>query len=206
VLSTNTSTVENPNFTKNADGLIPAIVQDARTGRVLMQGYMNEAALQQTRSTGKVTFFSRSKQRLWTKGESSGHFLSVQDILSDCDQDSLLIKATPDGPTCHTGADTCWNEPNRHPSFLFELERVIQERQKNPPPGSYTAKLFAAGTAKIAQKVGEEAVETVIEAMKHDRDGLLNESADLLYHLLVLFADQKISLGDVEAVLEKRHG
>jgi len=197
--------MENPDFDKMPDGLIPAIVQDIRTGKVLMQGFMNVEALERTRSSGQVTFFSRSKQRLWTKGESSGHFLLVKDIRLDCDRDALLIQAEPLGPVCHTGADTCWKESNTHPSFLFELERVIQERKKNPTPGSYTAKLFAAGTAKIAQKVGEEAVETVIEALQRDRERLLSESADLLYHLLVLFADQEVTLEDVEQVLRSRH-
>jgi phosphoribosyl-ATP pyrophosphohydrolase/phosphoribosyl-AMP cyclohydrolase len=198
--------MENPDFDKMPDGLIPAIVQDARTGKVLMQGFMNAEALTQTQQTGKVTFFSRSKQRLWTKGETTGHFLVLKAMHLDCDRDSLLIQAEPQGPTCHTGADTCWNETNTHPSFLFELERVIQDRYRNPTPGSYTAKLFAAGTAKIAQKVGEEAVETVIEALQRDRDRLLNESADLLYHLLVLFSDQGVGLKDVEQVLRERHG
>lgn len=194
-----------PDFEKTPDGLLPAIVQDARTGQVLMQGYMNAEALAATRANGKVTFFSRSKQRLWTKGESSGHYLDLQDILLDCDRDSILIKAHPNGPVCHTGADTCWQERNVPLSFLFELEALIQQRRRDAPAGSYTTSLFAAGTPKIAQKVGEEAVETIIEAMKGDRDHLLNETADLLYHLLVLLSDQGVSLGDVEAVLKARH-
>jgi len=188
------------------DGLIPAIVQDVRTGAVLMLGYMNAEAWAQTQQSGKVTFFSRSKQRLWTKGETSNHFLLVRDLLLDCDNDAILVKAEPQGPTCHTGADTCWNEPNEHPSFLFDLEQLIHTRREQAPEGSYTAKLFASGTAKIAQKVGEEAVETVIEALQGDRERLLNESADLLYHLLVLLADQGTNLTAVEAILRERHG
>jgi phosphoribosyl-AMP cyclohydrolase / phosphoribosyl-ATP pyrophosphohydrolase len=194
-----------PDFNKTSDGLVPAIVQDARTSKVLMLGYMNAEALAVTRETGRVTFFSRSKQRLWTKGETSGHFLHVRNIALDCDRDAILIKAEPDGPTCHTGADTCWNETNEHPSFLHQLETIVQTRKTNAPEGSYTAKLFAAGTAKIAQKVGEEAVETVIEAMKDDRTLLLSETADLLYHLLVLLAHKGAALEDVEAVLRARH-
>jgi phosphoribosyl-AMP cyclohydrolase / phosphoribosyl-ATP pyrophosphohydrolase len=194
-----------PDFNKTSDGLVPAIVQDARTSKVLMLGYMNAEALAATRETGRVTFFSRSKQRLWTKGETSGHYLHVRNIALDCDRDAILIKAEPDGPTCHTGADTCWNETNEHPSFLHQLETIVQTRKTNAPEGSYTAKLFAAGTAKIAQKVGEEAVETVIEAMKDDRTLLLSETADLLYHLLVLLAHKGAALEDVEAVLRARH-
>lgn len=194
-----------PDFDKMPGGLLPAIVQDARTGVVLMQAYMNAEALAETQASGRVTFFSRSKQRLWTKGEQSGHYLALRDVLLDCDGDAILIKAEPQGPVCHTGADTCWNEHNVHASFLFDLEKLVQERHENRPAGSYTTSLFAAGTAKIAQKVGEEAVETIIEAMKGDRDGLLNETADLLYHLLVLLADQGVALKDVESVLHHRH-
>lgn len=194
-----------PDFAKSADGLLPAIVQDNRTGQVLMLGYMNAEALTHTQTTGRVTFFSRSKQRLWTKGETSGHYLQLQSIALDCDQDALLVKAIPDGPTCHTGSDTCWNERNVPQPFLYQLEHLIHERHKSAPPTSYTAKLFAAGTHKIAQKVGEEAVETVIEALRNDRERLLEESADLLYHLLVLLTDRGLTLTDVEAVLQKRH-
>lgn len=194
-----------PDFDKMPGGLLPAIVQDARTGVVLMQAYMNAEALTETRRSGKVTFFSRSKQRLWTKGEQSGHYLELRDLLLDCDNDAILVKAEPKGPVCHTGADTCWKERNVHASFLFDLERLIQERKKDAPAGSYTTSLFAAGTPKIAQKVGEEAVETIIEAMKGDRDRFLNETGDLLYHLLVLLADQGVTLQDVEGVLRSRH-
>jgi phosphoribosyl-AMP cyclohydrolase / phosphoribosyl-ATP pyrophosphohydrolase len=194
-----------PDFAKAADGLLPAIVQDARTGVVLMLGYFNAEALAETQATGHVTFFSRSKQRLWTKGESSGHYLLLNDLRLDCDQDTFLVKATPQGPTCHTGADTCWNEPNEAGSFLHTLEGIIQNRRDTAPPGSYTAKLFASGTHKIAQKVGEEAVETVIEALRDDRPRLIEEVADLTYHLLVLLADRKVTLAEVESVLRNRH-
>lgn len=194
-----------PDFTKTADGLIPAVIQDARTATVLMLGYMNAEALQQTQETGFVTFFSRSKQRLWKKGEESGHVLHVRDILLDCDNDSLLIRAEPAGPVCHTGADTCWNQPNEAPDFLHQLENIIRDRSNDAPQVSYTAQLFASGIAKIAQKVGEEAVETIIEAMTDDRERLLNETADLLYHLLVLLAAKEIRLEEVENVLLSRH-
>lgn len=187
------------------DGLMPAIIQDARTRNVLMLGYMNAQALEATRTGGKVTFFSRSKQRLWTKGETSGHFLSVVSIALDCDADALLITAHPHGPVCHTGTDTCWNEPNEPASFLLHLERIIQERAQAPSESSYTARLLAKGTPKVAQKVGEEAVETVIEALQGNRERFLEECADLLYHLLVLIKDQGLELADVEAVLRKRH-
>jgi phosphoribosyl-ATP pyrophosphohydrolase/phosphoribosyl-AMP cyclohydrolase len=195
-----------PDFSKFPDGLIPAVVQDAGTRAVLMLGYMNAEALEATQSTGRVTFYSRSKQRLWTKGETSGHFLNVLDIRLDCDNDALLIKATPAGPVCHTGADTCWNEKNEAPSFLHALENVIQSRKGAAPESSYTARLYASGMPKIAQKVGEEAVETVIEALGGTDERLLSESADLLYHLLVLLSARGLSLSDVEAVLRGRHG
>lgn len=194
-----------PDFNKMPDGLIPTIVQDASTGTVLMLGYMNAAALEATRQTGLTTFFSRSKQRLWVKGETSGHSLRVQQIRLDCDQDAILVKATPTGPVCHTGDDTCWKEPNRPSGFLQELEQIILQRKSAAPESSYTAKLFAAGIPKIAQKVGEEAVETVIEALGQDRDLFLNETADLLFHLLVLLAAKDVSLAEVEGVLRKRH-
>lgn len=195
-----------PDFDKMPDGLVPAIVQDARTRTVLMLGYVNQEALEHTRKTGLVTFFSRSKQRLWTKGETSGHTLQVRDILLDCDSDALLVLAEPNGPTCHTGADTCWQQPNVAPSFLLELENVIQQRLAAADgQSSYTARLVASGIAKVAQKVGEEAVETVIEALGDNRERLLNESADLLYHLLVLLTAKGASLADVEAVLAERH-
>ncbi|MCW5922612.1 MAG: bifunctional phosphoribosyl-AMP cyclohydrolase/phosphoribosyl-ATP diphosphatase HisIE [Saprospiraceae bacterium] len=194
-----------PDFAKMHDGLVPAVVQDARTGVVLMLGYMDEAALAHTQATGLVTFFSRSKQRLWTKGETSGHHLRLHDVRLDCDQDAILIKAFPAGPVCHTGADTCWGEQNRAVSFLLELENIIHERGKASPEMSYTARLLAEGIPKIAQKVGEEAVETVIEAMGDNRERLLNEAADLLYHLLVLLAAKQMRLEEVEGVLKGRH-
>ncbi len=187
------------------DGLVPAVVQDDRTGVVLMLGYMNAAALAKTRETGLVTFFSRSKQRLWTKGESSGNVLQLRDILLDCDHDAILIKAEPAGPVCHTGADTCWGERNQSAYFLPTLENVIRERRTAAPEGSYTARLFAEGIPKIAQKVGEEAVETVIESLGNNRERLLDETADLLYHLLVLLAAKEVKLEEVEAKLRERH-
>jgi phosphoribosyl-AMP cyclohydrolase / phosphoribosyl-ATP pyrophosphohydrolase len=194
-----------PDFGKMPDGLIPAVVQDIKTGTVLMLGYMNAEALAVTRETGLVTFFSRSKQRLWTKGEVSGNNLRVLEILLDCDQDALLVKATPTGPVCHSGDDTCWGEQNKSNHFLQELEQIILQRKGNAPESSYTAKLFAAGIPKMAQKVGEEAVETVIEALGHDRNLFLNETADLLFHLLVLLAAKEVTLAEVEGVLKLRN-
>ncbi len=192
-------------FEKMPDGLVPAVVQDARTGVVLMLGYMNAQALAKTRETGLVTFFSRSKQRLWTKGESSGHVLRLRELLSDCDSDAILVKAEPSGPVCHTGDDTCWGERNHSARFLNELEHIIRSRRASAPESSYTARLFAEGIAKIAQKVGEEAVETVIEALGDNRERLLNESADLLYHLLVLLTAKDVGLEEVEMILKNRH-
>ena len=194
-----------PDFAKMPDGLIPAIVQNAENQQVLMLGYLNAEALEQTLKSGLVTFFSRSKQRLWTKGESSGNTLALQEIYLDCDQDAILIKAIPKGPVCHTGTDTCWAEDKASGYFLPTLEKTILDRQKNAPEDSYTAKLFASGIPKMAQKVGEEAVETVIEALGQDRNLLLNETADLLYHLLVLLAAKEVRLEEVEAVLQARH-
>lgn len=194
-----------PNFEKSADGLLPAVVQDAATNQVLMLGYMNAEALEVTRSSGLVTFFSRSKQRLWTKGEVSGNHLQVRQILLDCDRDAILIKAVPLGPVCHTGTDTCWGEANQPLQFLSQLENIVQQRKLDAPEGSYTTQLFAAGIPKIAQKVGEEAVETVIEALGDNRNLFLNETADLLYHLMVLLAAKKVRLKDVEEVLRARH-
>lgn len=194
-----------PDFAKMPDGLVPAVVQDTRTGVVLMLGYMNAEALAKTRETSLVTFFSRSKQRLWTKGESSGNVLHLRDMLLDCDQDAILIKAEPAGPVCHTGADTCWGERNQSAYFLPTLENVIRERRTAAPEGSYTARLFAEGIPKIAQKVGEEAVETVIESLGNNRERLLDETADLLYHLLVLLAAKEVKLEEVEAKLRERH-
>ena len=192
-------------FNKYADGLVPAVVQDYNTQKVLMLGFMNEAALQQTMAAGKVTFYSRSKKRLWTKGEESGNFLLVKQVLPDCDNDTLLIKAHPLGPTCHTGADTCWSERNHSENFLFYLEDIIRLRKAGTDESSYVKKLFAKGINKIAQKVGEEAVELVIEA-KDDNDHLfLDEAADLLFHYLLLLNAKGHNLQAVTDVLEKRH-
>ncbi|MFT5997669.1 MAG: phosphoribosyl-ATP pyrophosphohydrolase/phosphoribosyl-AMP cyclohydrolase [Neolewinella sp.] len=191
-------------FQKNDDGLLPAIIQDADTRVVLMQGYMNRKALDKTLETDKVTFFSRSKQRLWTKGESSKNYLHLVSIAADCDHDSLLIQARPDGPTCHTGTDTCWGEANQG-EFLDHLERTIQHRRDNPSEKSYTSQLLARGINKVAQKVGEEAVELVIEAKDDDRDLFLGEAADLMYHYVVLLAAKGYSLEDVREVLRSRH-
>ncbi len=191
-------------FSKN-QGLTPAIVQDANTGKVLMLGYMNAEALQKTITDGVVTFFSRSKNRLWTKGETSGHFLHVLELRTDCDQDTILIKARPDGPVCHTGADTCFDEVNDAPNFLYALEKIIHDRKVQPKAGSYTTSLFQRGINKIAQKVGEEAVELVIEAKDDNPELFLGEAADLLYHYLILLAAKGYHLHDVLQVLENRH-
>lgn len=193
----------NPDFSKYTDGLLPVIVQDSRSNSVLMLGFMNEAALDQTTKEGKLTFYSRSKKRLWTKGESSGHFLFVKEMRLDCDSDTLLVKASPAGPVCHTGADTCFGEHNSGFS-LAALEQVIAERKQNPSPASYTARLFAKGINAIAQKVGEEAVELVIESKDNDREKFLNEAADLAYHYLVLLQAKGCSLKEVEKILEGR--
>ncbi|HVI47567.1 MAG TPA: bifunctional phosphoribosyl-AMP cyclohydrolase/phosphoribosyl-ATP diphosphatase HisIE [Chitinophaga sp.] len=193
-------------FQKSADGLVPAIIQDAATSKVLMLGYMNRAALDKTLEEGKVTFYSRSKQRLWTKGEESGNFLLMQDVKVDCDSDTLLIKANPVGPVCHTGADTCWDEKNITTDFLAKLESIIADRKNNPSEKSYTSQLFARGINKVAQKVGEEAVEVVIEAKDNNDQLFLNESADLLYHYLVLLQAKGFTLADVVEILKERHG
>ena len=183
----------------DAAGLIPAIVQDADTRVVLMQGYMNRESLIETERSGKVCFFSRSRQRLWTKGEESGHFLLVKEILVDCDRDSLLVKVNPVGPTCHTGQDTCWGEKNVNKDFLFYLQRYLEKRKDASPEISYTARLIGKGINKVAQKVGEEA--------KDDNEDLfLNEAADLMYHYIVLLIAKGYRLEDVERVLEGRHG
>ncbi len=194
----------NIDFEKYADGLAPAIVQDAETEKVLMLGFMNREAFERTRASGKATFFSRSRQKLWTKGERSGKFLNVREILIDCDADTVLIKATPVGAVCHTGADTCFAEKNESDNFLFELEKIIVNRRENPNDNSYTSKLFQKGINKIAQKVGEEAVELVIEAKDERRDLFKAEAADLLFHLLVLLAAKDVSLGEILETLEKR--
>lgn len=186
------------------NGLVPCVVQDASTNKVLMVAFMNAEAYDKTVREKKVTFYSRSKKRLWTKGETSGNSLELVEILQDCDNDSLLIKVNPKGPTCHTGADTCFNEKNEGWN-LNRLEAMIKDRKSNPKKGSYTTSLFEAGLNKIAQKVGEEAVELVIEAKDENKDLFLNEAADLLYHYLVLLQAKNTSLDDVKAVLKKRH-
>ena len=192
-------------FKKYSDGLAPAVVQDYKTSKVLMLGFMNEEALVKTMAEGKVTFFSRSKQRLWTKGEESGHHLLVKQVLADCDNDTLLIKAEPLGPTCHTGADTCWSERNHSDNFLFYLEDIINLRKNSAVETSYVKQLFSKGINKIAQKVGEEAVEMVIEAKDNNETLFLEESADLLFHYLLLLNAKGHNLQDVINVLTKRH-
>lgn len=193
-------------FNKNSDGLVPAIVQDARTLKVLMLGYMNAEALAQTKSSGKVTFFSRTKKRLWTKGEESGNFLNLVSLSEDCDQDSLLIKVNPVGPTCHKGNDTCWDESNTQTyGFLTELEETIAKRKTTTKNDrSYVSSLFKEGVNKIAQKVGEEAVETVIEALDNNDDLFVSESADLLFHYLILLQAKDYTLDDIVKTLEMR--
>ena len=196
----------NIDFTKNSDGLVPAIIQDAQTLNVLMLGYMNQEAFDKTESTGKVTFFSRTKDRLWTKGEKSGNFLNLVDIKLDCDNDSLLIKVNPVGPTCHTGTDTCWSESNAESyGFISKLEDTITNRIENADTSkSYVASLFKKGINKVAQKVGEEAVEVVIEAKDNNDELFLNESADLLFHYLMLLQAKGYKLNDVVNVLKSR--
>lgn len=188
------------------NGLVPAIIQDAATQKVLMLGFMNREAYQKTVETGKVTFYSRTKQRLWTKGEESGNFLYVVDIKSDCDEDTLLIQVHPVGPVCHTGTDTCWGEENRQPvMFLKELQEFISRRYAEMPEGSYTTSLFQSGVNKMAQKVGEEAVETVIEACNGSNERLVYEGADLLYHLIVLLTSKGLRIEDLANELIERH-
>lgn len=187
-------------------GLIPAIIQDSQTGKVLMLGYMNQESLERTNELGKVTFYSRSKQRLWTKGEESGNYLELVSISEDCDSDALLVKANPKGPTCHKGTDTCWGEDNTEfNGFLSKLEDVIRDRRENAPEDSYVASLFSKGINKIAQKVGEEAVELVIESKDDSEELFLNESADLLFHYLILLQAKGYSLSDVIKILKGRH-
>ena len=193
-----------PDFSKYTDGLMPVIIQDSISNKVLMLGFMNEESFAKTTTDGKVTFFSRSKQRLWTKGETSNNFLLVKEIIVDCDNDTLLIKASPTGPVCHTGADTCFNESNS--SFSLEkLEGIIADRKNNPSASSYTSSLFAKGINKIAQKVGEEAVELVIESKDDNKEKFLGEAGDLLYHYLVLLQAKNYKLLDVIDVLAQRH-
>lgn len=188
------------------DNLLPAIIQHAATGAILMQGYMSQESLAATLDTGKATFFSRSKQALWVKGETSGNFLNVQQVLSDCDQDSLLIACTPIGPSCHLGTESCFPEQKlTQQNFLSQLEQVIASKKEDDPKESYTAHLFSRGTTKMAQKVGEEGVEVALAAVAETKEDLLGECADLFYHTLVLLADQKIDLSEVMAVLQQRH-
>jgi phosphoribosyl-ATP pyrophosphohydrolase/phosphoribosyl-AMP cyclohydrolase len=197
------------NFDKSPDGLIPAVIQDVLTGKVLMLGYMNEEAYKKTQDEKIVTFFSRSKQRLWTKGETSNHFLHVKKMLIDCDGDTILIHASPDGPTCHTGADTCFEEVNdagvTKVLFINRLRAVIKDRKINPSSKSYTSELFGLGINKVAQKVGEEAVELLIEAKDDNKDLFLGEAADLFYHYLVLLEQKNYEFDEVLDVLMKRH-
>jgi phosphoribosyl-ATP pyrophosphohydrolase/phosphoribosyl-AMP cyclohydrolase len=184
---------------------VPAIIQDADTQKVLMLGFMNAEALIKTSELQKVTFFSRSKNRLWTKGEESGNYLFVKEIKSDCDNDTLLIQASPAGPVCHTGADTCWGEKNETDNFLVQLEQIIEERKNNPSQKSYTSSLFEKGINKIAQKVGEEAIELVIEAKDDNAFLFKNEAADLLFHYLILLQAKGFKLQDVLEILKERH-
>ncbi|GHE61783.1 MULTISPECIES: bifunctional phosphoribosyl-AMP cyclohydrolase/phosphoribosyl-ATP diphosphatase HisIE [Roseivirga] len=188
------------------NGLVPAIIQDLKTAKVLMLGYMNKEALEKTLHTGKVTFFSRSKQRLWTKGETSENYLQLKSVAVDCDSDSLLVLVEPKGPTCHTGSDTCWDEINvNNIQFLSYLTQVIKERKQLPTDESYVARLFSKGINKVAQKVGEEAVEVVIEAKDNDEKLFLNESADLLFHLMMLLEAKGYTLNEVVSILKERH-
>lgn len=188
------------------NGLVPAIIQDADTQKVLMLGFMNEEAYEKTVETEKVTFYSRTRKTLWTKGETSGNFLHVVCIKTDCDNDTLLIKVHPDGPVCHTGADTCWNEKNEQDIlFLKELQDFISKRHEEMPEGSYTTSLFLSGVNKMAQKVGEEAVETVIEATNGTNERLIYESSDLLYHLIVLLTSKGLRIEDLAKELKERH-
>ena len=188
-------------------GLVPAIVQDARTKNVLMLGFMNREAYDKTVATGKVTFWSRTRNCLWTKGETSGNYLNLVEARNDCDKDTLLVKAIPDGPTCHTGTDTCWGEDNSANPLLFltELQDFIEKRHEEMPEGSYTTSLFRKGINRIAQKVGEEALETVIEATNGSNDKMVYEASDLLYHLIVMLTEKGLRIEDVAGELQKRH-
>ncbi|ATA26948.1 bifunctional phosphoribosyl-AMP cyclohydrolase/phosphoribosyl-ATP diphosphatase [Brenneria goodwinii] len=190
---------------EKTDGLMPVIVQHAVSGEVLMLGYMDQNALKATEDSGKVTFFSRTKQRLWTKGETSGNFLNVVSITPDCDNDTLLVLANPIGPTCHLGKNSCFSPAASEWLFLYELEQLLGERKSADPASSYTARLYASGTKRIAQKVGEEGLETALAATVHDREELTNEAADLMYHLLVLLQDQDLSLANIINRLRERH-
>ncbi|MDG2372123.1 MAG: bifunctional phosphoribosyl-AMP cyclohydrolase/phosphoribosyl-ATP diphosphatase HisIE [Flavobacteriaceae bacterium] len=196
----------NLNFSKTTDGLIPAIIQDAKTKNVLMLGYMNKASLDKTQQTGKVTFFSRSKNCLWTKGEKSGNFLKLISLHEDCDNDTLLIRVNPIGPTCHKGTDSCWGEQNETSyGFISKLESIIQKRKEVNPTESYVASLFRSGINKIAQKLGEETIETIIEAKDNNDKLFLNESADLLFHYLILIQAKGFRLDDIISALEARN-
>jgi len=198
-------------FTKLNNGLVPAVIQDSATSKVLMVGFMNKEAVEKTEKEKKVTFFSRTKNRLWTKGEESGNFLLVDSMLIDCDNDTLLIKAKPTGPVCHTGADTCFNETLRQAQgdtnmhFIYELEQIILNRKNNPSEKSYTSDLFKKGINKIAQKVGEEATELVIEAKDNNADLFKNEAADLLFHYMILLVEKGFTLNDIENILKERN-
>lgn len=188
------------------NGLVPAIIQHYQSNQVLMLGFMNAEALEETKKTGRVTFFSRTRNRLWTKGEESGNFLEVKDLQEDCDQDTLLIKVDPVGPVCHTGDRSCFGDDSGNPyTFLEELQSLLKNRKSEMPEGSYTAKLFKSGTNKIAQKVGEEAIEFIIESKDKDDDKFLNEGADLLFHILILLIDRGYTLSDIAAILKERH-
>ncbi len=191
---------------EKVDGLIPAIIQDNETSKVLMLGYMNEEALEKTKATGKVTFYSRTKQRLWTKGEESGNFLNLVSMEADCDKDTLLIKVNPVGPVCHTGSDTCFGEKNEEDILFFKyLQGFIEKRHQEMPEGSYTTSLFQSGINRMAQKVGEEALESVIEACNGTDERLIYESADMLYHLIVMLTSKGLSIEDLARELQKRH-
>jgi phosphoribosyl-ATP pyrophosphohydrolase/phosphoribosyl-AMP cyclohydrolase len=191
---------------EKGDGLLPAIIQHAVSGEVLMLGFMNEEALTATETSGRVTFYSRSKGRLWTKGETSHHFLNVVEIAIDCDHDTLLILAKPEGPTCHLNTSSCFSPTASRLVFLYELEQLLAQRKQADPESSYTARLYASGTKRIAQKVGEESIETALAAMAQDREELTNEAADLMYHLLVLLQDQGLDMDAVVHCLKQRHG
>ncbi len=198
--------IEKLDFTKNGDGLLPAVIQDDRTLQVLMLGYMNREAYEKSMAEGRVTFYSRTKKRLWTKGETSGNFLNIVSVAMDCDADTLLIRVIPTGPVCHTGNASCFTEtPHETEGFIHYLQTVIQQRHRDMPADSYTTKLFQRGVNKIAQKVGEEAVETVIEAVAQNKPDLIYEASDLVYHLLVLLEANGLTLADLEKELARRH-
>ena len=196
--------IKDLDFGKNPDGLIPVVVQDYATLKVLMLGYVNAEALDRTLESGRMTFYSRTRRCLWTKGETSGNFLTVREMFADCDKDTLLVKAEPSGPVCHTGSVNCFRTDDDE-GFIRELQEVIRKRKSERPEGSYTVKLFDKGVNKIAQKVGEEAVETVIEAVAHNDPAMIYEASDLIYHLLVLLVDRGLSISDLEKELVKRH-